>query len=293
MRMADEARRARARRSTTEGQTVIFSEAVDQRFSAHGIDPFEVRWDSFRRGDGQWVITAAWTREDAEYGAEWIFHLHARNVAPLDDTAADLLSDRPLRPAVTDDEPAQPDLSAAPALAPGVVAFPRLASVAELQIDDEPQLEDGPRVPDEVFDQDAHSDEPAPAFVSPAALQHPVVVPAGPRHLAPPTARRKAHNQSHKQAHNEATSQANSEPVHETLPMRIAEAHDQAVAGAAEGAVSADVEPTVEAEQNTSPLPKVKNLGIATRRGDGARGASRPHVPSWDDIMLGVRRPSD
>src|SRR6476646_3131376 len=50
-RIADEARRAKARRSTTEGQIVVFGEAVDERFAAHGIDPASVTWDSYRRED--------------------------------------------------------------------------------------------------------------------------------------------------------------------------------------------------------------------------------------------------
>jgi Protein of unknown function (DUF3071) len=152
VRVADTARRGRARRSTTEGQTVVFGEAVDARFEAHGIDPFTVRWDAYRRIDGQWVVNAAWTLDDAEHSAEWNFNLTARNVTPADDTAADLLSDRPIRPpvaVVAEPEP-EPDLSDAPPLAPGVVAFPRLASAPDP--DPEPRID----MPvDEVFDQAA------------------------------------------------------------------------------------------------------------------------------------------
>ena len=44
LRIAGEARRARARRSTTEGQVVVFGEAVDERFLAHGLDAGDVTW---------------------------------------------------------------------------------------------------------------------------------------------------------------------------------------------------------------------------------------------------------
>ncbi|HEY3631366.1 MAG TPA: septation protein SepH [Jatrophihabitantaceae bacterium] len=105
-RMADEARRARARRSTPDGQLVNFGEAVDERFAAHGIDPMAVRWDSHRRDDGQWIVSAGWRGGESERTAEWSFSLAARAVTPMDETASDLLSDRPIRPVVA----AVPDL---------------------------------------------------------------------------------------------------------------------------------------------------------------------------------------
>ncbi|MEO6886469.1 MAG: septation protein SepH, partial [Jatrophihabitantaceae bacterium] len=149
-RIADEARRARARRSTTEGQTVIFGEAVDARFAAHGLDPAAVRWDSRRREDGQWIVVAGWLGGDIDRTAEWLLNLGTRQVSPLDDTAADLLSDRPIRP-VNPREPAvRPNLVSAPPLAPGVVAFPAM-----------PHAHTGPiPVVEDVFDQDALDENP-------------------------------------------------------------------------------------------------------------------------------------
>jgi hypothetical protein len=100
-RVAGEARRAKARRRSDaldDGQLVVFGEAVDARFAAHGIDPADVNWDAHRRDDGQWAITANWIGGESEHTAEWVFQLSSRTVAPADDTAADLLSDRPIRP---------------------------------------------------------------------------------------------------------------------------------------------------------------------------------------------------
>ncbi len=126
--MADEGRRAKARRSTTEGQTVVFGEAVDERFAQHGIDPQSVRWDAHRREDGQWVLSAHWVGGQADRRADWSFHLSGRTVAPLDDTAADLLSDRPIRailaPEPSDLETTSPNLTLAPPLAPGAGRVP-------------------------------------------------------------------------------------------------------------------------------------------------------------------------
>jgi Protein of unknown function (DUF3071) len=107
-RITVEARRARARRSTPEGQLVPFGESVDARFAAHAVDPAQVEWDSYRREDGQWIVSAGWGGGDSDRIARWAFTLTNRTVTPLDETAADLLSDRPIRPTVH----AVPDASA-------------------------------------------------------------------------------------------------------------------------------------------------------------------------------------
>jgi Protein of unknown function (DUF3071) len=213
-RMAGEARRAKARRSTTEGQTVIFGEAVDERFAAHGIEPGQVRWDSHRREDGQWIISAYWVGGQSERSADWTFNLSGRTVAPADDTAADLLSDRPIRPIATPEQPGAPSLSLAPPLVPGLVAFPAM-----------PDAHTGP-LPraEEVFDQ-AQFDE--------------------------------------------ATRDGFAEPH---LPMHVPDAPPP----------------------STSRIPKVTNLGVAGREDETEdEKAARATIPSWDDILLGVRRKQD
>jgi hypothetical protein len=100
-RITDEARRARARRNTADGQLVEFGTAVDGRFAVHAIAPSDIRWDALRGTDGQWVVSAAWRGTDAsDRIARWSFALATRTLTPLDETAADLLSDRPIRPIV-------------------------------------------------------------------------------------------------------------------------------------------------------------------------------------------------
>lgn len=215
-RVADEARRGRARRSTTDGESVVFGEAVSDRFAAHGIDPAEVSWDAFRRDDGQWTITATWTRAEHEHSAEWSFQLAARTLTPCDDAAADLLSDRPIRPLVP---PAEPEparsLSLAPPLVPGVVAFP---------VDLAP-----PR--DEIFDQETLSDDaPTPPPASAGLVAD--------------------------------------EPADIPLPIQV---------------------PDVDLA--TTKIPRLTNVSRA-KDSDEDR-ASRASIPSWDDILLGVRRKHD
>ncbi|MCW2596723.1 MAG: hypothetical protein JWR06_885 [Jatrophihabitans sp.] len=225
LRIASEARRARARRSTTEGQVVQFGEAVDNRFTAHGITPSDVTWDARRRDDGDWVIVAGWLGGDSRHSAEWLFHRTSRSVTPVDDTAADLLSDRPIRP-VTPPPPERPSLVAAPPLAPGIVAFPPM-----------PDAHTGPLPTlEEVFDQDAPPDGPR---------EVPPLVPAG----------------------------ADLEFNSPTLPLAITDPSTRPAA--------------------VPGLTSLRNLGTAKRDESDEERAARVRVPSWDDILLGVRRKQD
>ena len=154
-RVADEARRARARRDG-DGNLVPFGETVDSRFAAHAIEPQSVEWDSFRRPDGSWVVSAAWTTDGTERHAHWAFSLTARTVLPLDQVSSDLLSDRPLQPVVRavpaqgatplvelyDQEAPEPGGYTAPAPPAGWL---RPGSAATAQGTDE--VEDHPRLP--------------------------------------------------------------------------------------------------------------------------------------------------
>lgn len=247
VRVAEEARRARARRSTTEGQTVVFGEAVDERFTAHGINAEAVRWDARRREDGQWIITAHWLGGDAERTAEWAFHLGTRSVVPLDDTAADLLSDRPIR-AVVPHAGTAPDPATAPPLAPGVVAFPAM-----------PDAHTGPLPKiEEVFDQEA-AEQAHNTRRSTSATGTTGATRAGRPAAAgtPPPV---------------AADTCDAPP----LPLELADP----------GGVDDDA-------YRTSPLPRLTNLGVASRDENEDTRAERSRIPSWDDIMLGVRRKRD
>ena len=220
-RIAGEARRARARRAGAdgEGKLLLFGEAVDDRFRAHGIDPESVTWDARRRDDGEWIVGAHWLGGEATHSAEWLFSRVARMVTPLDDTASDLLSDRPIRPVVPA-EPTRLSLAAAPPLAPGIVAFPPM-----------PDAETGP-VPrlDDVFDQEVPPEGPRGI---------PALVPA-------------------------AAALDFDEPP---LPLGIAEPDGSA------------------AQPNGR-----RNLGVSRREESDEEKAARARVPSWDDILLGIKR---
>ncbi|HEX3335869.1 MAG TPA: septation protein SepH [Jatrophihabitans sp.] len=233
LRIAAEARRARARRSNSDGtdnKVVMFGEAVDDRFTAHGIDAGSVAWDAWRPADGEWVIAATWLGGDGTHSAQWLFHRGSRSVTPIDDAAADLLSDRPIRP-IAPPEPVRPSLVSAPPLAPGIVAFPPM-----------PDARTGPLpVLEEVYDQDAAPEGPrdVPPLATPAAAAY------------------------------EAAFDFDAPP----LPLGVT-----------------DPTSRPSAVQN---LGTLRNVG-ATRRDESEDDrAARARVPSWDDILLGVRRKTD
>jgi hypothetical protein len=219
-RIASEARRARARRTGSDGaesRVVVFGETVDERFRAHGIDADTVSWDARRRDDGEWLVAAKWIGGESTHTAEWLFSRVSRSVAPIDDAATDLLSDRPIRPMLPP-EPPRPTLVAAPPLVPGIVAFPPMPDAATGPV---------PRI-EEVFDQEA--------------------LPEGPRDLPAPVPA------------------ASAEPDFDAppLPLGIAE---------------------------PGPRPgQVRKLGAGRRDESEEERAARARIPSWDDILLGVRR---
>ena len=95
-RVVDEAIRARARRPG-EGTPVPFGELIAERLGRHAVDPATVRWDAYRRQDGGWTVTAAFTAIEQDRLARFSFGLTNRTVSALDALAADLLSDRPVR----------------------------------------------------------------------------------------------------------------------------------------------------------------------------------------------------
>jgi hypothetical protein len=93
-------------------------------------------------------------------------------------------------------------------------------------------------------------------------------------------------------------------PAASTAPQRpaaTAYAEQPLPLGIADPVVAA-TEPA--SEQGTVPVPQLTSLGVGTRSSDDApreraaeshrgRARERSKVPTWDDIMLGVRRKQD
>ena len=55
--MADRAQRSSLRRGGESGARVL-GEAVATSLAPHGVEPDDVEWDSYRRGDGKWALVA-------------------------------------------------------------------------------------------------------------------------------------------------------------------------------------------------------------------------------------------
>ena len=251
-RIADEARRARARHTAPEGaesRLVVFGEAVDARFSAHGIDPAEVTWNARRREDGEWLVVAEWLGGEGRHDATWVFARGTRTVTAVDDTAADLLSDRPIRP-VAPPPAVAPRLVAAPPLVPGIVAFPPM-----------PDAVTGPLpVVEDVFDQEAAAEAPptVPPFVP---VRRSITADR-------PTAA------SIQQPEPEPELDFDAPP----LPLGLADP---------------PVEPVERGGPRHSGIARLSNRGASKREESDEEKAARARVPSWDDILLGVRRNTD
>ncbi len=213
-RVIHEARRGRASRS--DGHLVVFGEAVDGRFTAHGIDPSAVRWDACRREDGQWLISATWRGGDIDRTAHWSFVLAGRTLTAVDETAGDLLSDRPIRPI------------AAPIPDPTPAA--RDAKVR--------------------LDADADTGPLPPVVGSPAQAAS-------------------------------ATRQLSDERADQPLPLHFM----------AESAAEPAMTGAPRRSGARRPVPMVQTT--AAEQETDEQKAARARIPSWDDIMLGVRRKRD
>lgn len=266
-RITEEARRSRARQTAldaADGKIVPFGDAVNARFAAHGISPAEVRWDSHRREDGEWIVVARWVGGAGAGEAHWVFSRAARMVTPADDTAADLLNNRPIRPVAA---PVPPRLVVAPPLAPGVVAFPPM-----------PEAHTGPiAVVEEVFDQEAPPDQPA-----------------APRPVRPSFRRRAERTEAQPQPVVDTPVES---PVEHAIEQPADPATDEVAIdfdapllpfGSGE---AAETRPAALADKQTD-KPTDNRTTAKRQRAEPGR-AARPRVPSWDDIVLGVRRNND
>ncbi|HEV2887392.1 MAG TPA: septation protein SepH [Jatrophihabitans sp.] len=324
VRVTDEARRARARRGG-DGLLVPFGELIDSRLARHGVDPGSVRWDAYRREDGGWTVAAQVSSHERDVLAKFSFALVNRTVSALDDVAADLLSDRPVQALLAPAPPAAEPVadSAGADWAPDWdgAAPPRLTAVPNPGRTDPPRSQDaGPAVrppsrrqkahtrpvpinaDDELFDQDAFEQQPwhEPPLPFEAGTGGRGGAPA-PRHRAQRRAGETA---------------STSEPVRPAQP-EIAEAGaaDPANADSVNaGSISlgrADVEvrfePASDAPVDDDPatgddflagMEQASPVGVAAGAGDpqhkrGRRAGEKPRMPSWDDILLGVRHKSD
>jgi Protein of unknown function (DUF3071) len=272
-RLADEARRARARRNAPDGPLVVFGETVDARFAAHGIDPASVRWDAHRQEDSEWVVAAQWIGGDAERHARWAFSLGSRMVSPLDETAADLLSERPIRPIRPIIPPVPPVLKAVPTGEPDTETRPLPESIVRPLF--------APTTP-----------APAPRdWLTGPPMPHPASLP--PRPVLEPVSGSKAASKAAPAAELPgAVSDASPLSLADQLgPQRPVPAQDRPEPPQAASAPEPPHAVAALPLQFAQPLPDTP--APPRREESDEERAARARIPSWDDILLGVRRKRD
>ncbi|GAB3864986.1 septation protein SepH [Dactylosporangium cerinum] len=101
------AQHARRTRLKTSDKGSSLAEVVDARLGQHGIDTEKISWDAYRREDGTWRITATWPSGKATAQAVWELDKARQQVAPHDDMAQYLCTER--APHVLGQEPPAPD----------------------------------------------------------------------------------------------------------------------------------------------------------------------------------------
>jgi hypothetical protein len=157
---------ARRTRLRTAENGASLGDVADERLGTHNVDPQAVAWDSYRKDDGCWRVTAAWPSGKATAHAVWDLDKARSVVTPVDEMAQFLSAERPA-PLLAQDEPPLPAVP------------PRIAAANNFD-DDEDEADDreGPVVPALSVlrrrDRDERSPRPQqPQPQPPAQPQHP------------------------------------------------------------------------------------------------------------------------
>jgi len=99
---------ARRTRLRTSDDGASLGDVVDVRLKGHGVDPATVAWDSYRKDDGNWRVTATWPSGRATAHAAWDLDKPRTVVSPVDEMAQFLSAEK--QPAILahDDPPRGP-----------------------------------------------------------------------------------------------------------------------------------------------------------------------------------------
>lgn len=232
-------------------------EIVAAAFAERGHNIEVAEWDAWKDEKGYWVAQLQWQAGRSVIAAHWRYQpdAHGGSVVPLDDPASDLIDPdfgRALRGLATilPDQNA-PVVEAAPAPAPAPRERVEYEAAAPTRVSD-------PQTLDSFYEQRAAvgaDTVPVPAPAAPAAAPSAPAAPATPK---------------------EPPAQTHSTQTHST-PAPAAPA--PAPAPAAPAAEVTPVEPAAPAPQ---PAPK------PAQKPNRKRGGKAP-MPSWEDVLLGVR----
>ncbi len=132
------------RNCTTNTPGESFGELTTVRLTEHGVDPQSVVWDSYRRDNGAWRITASWQSGRATAHALWDLDKARMRVKPIDDMAH-FLCDPPLTE--DDDAVARAGASQREVQDGHVRGRPHVAASRAFNDDRETGADEGPVVP--------------------------------------------------------------------------------------------------------------------------------------------------
>lgn len=264
--IAESAQRAHPLRE--DGPDVqTLGEVVSHTFGMRGHDYGESEWDSWRGDDNKWVVRLRWNAGKSDNSAHWVFHpgTQGGTIAALDEHAADLLDPSPTRALRT------------------VRPVTELAREA-LELDHESG--------DDVAEEPAES---APQAAEPAA-ERPSILPPPTSHEQDPTHRtaegEKAPDETAQAQGTQIQRGQQRTPSIPTLDLDTGPSRMEAVPGpktsAGETGSSESQEQgeqSAEAEDAAEPRESDEDQAEGQRRGR----KNHPIVPSWEDVLLGVR----
>jgi hypothetical protein len=235
-------------------------EVIAHSFGLRGQDYSSGHWDSWRGEDGKWIIQLHWQAGRSENRAHWTFHpgAHGGTVSPIDDHAIDLLDPSPNRPLRT------------------VRPVTELARQAL-------ELEHQTAAHTPVQPQAQATPAPAPVVPAPVVPAPVVPAPVAPEQPEPPAAR-KAEPQPAPAPEPET---ARVEPPQPAPAPAINDPEPVEEPPAAQAPQQPVAQPPVPQQPTAQPeaQPAARKAEAPPRRGK----KNHPIVPSWEDVLLGVR----
>jgi hypothetical protein len=266
--VADQARRARL--AGTNGPSPLLGDLVTAAAIRRSIDPDEIGWDSARREDHTWVVSTAWPDGSA---ALWGLDLLRHQATPLDSAARTISG-------VTDE-------SADGASSVPVRGFPDFTDSAEFARFDASGSDE------EHTSGEGSEDDPAETAHTSPRTRGARGSAAGRRS----TSRRDASTSTSGSDAAASTAPRRDASVHRLVPRTVpvpvpatpAESTDDQADDTIPDAESADLD-TEQHEAGESSAESSTDESAENRpRSPSGRGPRRAAVPTWDDIMFGMK----
>jgi Protein of unknown function (DUF3071) len=270
--VSDQARRARL--AGTNGPSPLLGDLVSAAASRRGIDADDVGWDSARRGDHTWVVSTSWPDGSAAiWGLDLLRHqatpldAASRKISGLSDDGSDAVSSAPAR--------GFPDFADSPDFA----RFDASQDGDETSGDDDADRTRATRTSTSGRKSSQRRD------ASTSASGHDG--PASASRSDGPTSPSRSDGNVHRLVPRTVPMPVEDAPVDELADDDPPTA--EIAAGVSEADVSAtadDGEPGDSASESSGEPPPGKVQG---RRSPSGRGSRRAAVPTWDDIMFGMK----